>query len=154
LIWLRPREAKAWSSSWVCVATIGGAEKAVDSYEHLTAHVLSSSEREEGNEMSNRSLTAESRTIHPRALTALGEKACLVMLGECCTSCCIAGHVVRRLGIGLGDLVYTPAAWADAALQNRSGGLFGATHPSDPQLAARAIERYIYEGADDPWGDN
>ena len=125
--------------------------------------------------MSNRSLTNETRTIHPRALAALGEKACIVMLGVaadlrsgmipperynqtwyCGTSCCIAGHVALRLGMD-------GVEWAAMVLGSESNiaglfgydrGLFGGGHPSDPQLAARAIERYIYEGADNPWGDN
>ena len=126
--------------------------------------------------MSNRSLTNKTRTIHPRALASLGEKACIVMLGvaadlrsgvippedysqkvylknECNTACCIAGHVVHRMGIQLEELIYADKAWDDTALQNRTRGLFCGEHPSDPQLAARAIERYIYEGADKPWGE-
>ena len=31
--------------------------------------------------MSNREITTATRTIHPRALAALGEKACIVALG-------------------------------------------------------------------------
>ena len=127
--------------------------------------------------MSNRSLTNETRTIHPRALSALGEKACIVMLGvaadlrsgvipaerydqknygymECGTPCCIAGHLARRLGEDLLDIIWSDRVVADHALPNSHGGLFAGEHRSDPQLAARAIERYIYEGADNPWGYN
>jgi hypothetical protein len=34
---------------------------------------------------------------------------------------------------------------------NALGDLFYFAHPSNSQLAAHAIERYIYEGADQPW---
>ena len=117
--------------------------------------------------MSNRQLTTETRTLHPRALNALGEEACIVMLGVaadlrsgvippenydqsrgCGTSCCIAGHTMYRLGEdGSSPWMWKVAKKDSSALSN----LFSGAYPSNPQRAARAIERYIYEGADKPW---
>ena len=124
--------------------------------------------------MSDRKQDSETRTIHPRAIAALGEEACVVMLGVardlrsgaippehydqgsyCGTACCVAGHVALRLGVRPKDV----ADWAsdaeirDAALFDNDLALFSSCihHKVSPALAARAIERYLYEGADHPW---
>lgn len=128
--------------------------------------------------MSNREITSTSRTIHPRALAALGEEACVVMLGVardlldgtippeeydqrdwCGTACCIGGHVANRLGIDYYDL------WDKPRRRGLGGGLVFTTNSlfgmpgiignqvnPTPALAARAIYRYVYEGAEEPWG--
>lgn len=92
--------------------------------------------------------------IHPYALIELGEEACIVALGvardlrsgaippekfDMRWFCCIAGWM-RIRGVETGTL-----SLADV------GDLFSASHPSDPQLAADAIERYIYDGSRTPW---
>lgn len=100
----------------------------------------------------------ETRQIHPRALVELGEEACIVALGVardlrsgviparqfnmdrwCGTACCIAGHIGARIGI--------PWFWD----QHCDLDLFESYHPSDPILAADAIERYVYLGSETPW---
>jgi hypothetical protein len=117
-------------------------------------------------------LLTEVRSIHPRALKELGDEACIVALGvaldlrsgaiprhmyeqwrlinepcDCGTPCCILGHIRVRLNNYEFVGVYKDA-WCDSgALLD----LFSATHLSDPYLAADAIERYIYDGADKPW---
>ena len=99
--------------------------------------------------------------IHPYALIELGEEACIVALGvardlrsgaippekfdmrwvlpsaSCGSGCCIAGWMLIR-GVHIRH-------FADV------GDLFSTSHPSDPQLAADAIERYIYDGSRTPW---
>lgn len=105
------------------------------------------------------------RTFHPRALAALGAPACIAMLSVardlrsgaippedynqktwCGRSCCIAGHTALRLG-------KDQSHWlANETTMDRSFiALIDGCAPSDPQLAARAIERYLYEGAKQPW---
>jgi hypothetical protein len=125
--------------------------------------------------MSNRH-EAEARTIHPRALTELGEEACIVALGVardlrsgvipakkydqrewCGTAYCIAGHIATRMGVarrtmdtGDGIRVFR---WAMSLSCSSDGlsNLFGGRHPSDPHRAAEAIERYVYLGSETPW---
>ena len=120
------------------------------------------------------------RTIHPRALESLGYATCVALLGvardlrsgaippekydqgdwgvfdeheayKCGSPCCIAGHLAQRLGVFVGDLL--GRIRKDPAVSDYYGddSLFDADHPSDPQLAADAIERYVYEGASQPW---
>jgi hypothetical protein len=117
--------------------------------------------------MSNRH-EIEGRTVHPRALAELGEDACIVALGVardlrsgaippqnynqafyCGTSCCIGGHIAGRLG-------EHPEAFAVRILRRNimigvGDGLFCSSHPSDPILAADAIERYVFLGSETPW---
>lgn len=106
----------------------------------------------------------ETRQIHPRALAKLGEEACIVALGvardlrsgvippdnfnmrhfrmsrsECGYACCIAGWMFIR-GVDYDTL--------NAA---NVGNLFSGFMPSDPILAADAIQRFIYDGAVRPW---
>ncbi len=121
--------------------------------------------------MSNRHV-AEGRVIHPRALTELGEEACIVALGVardlrsgvippehysqwtygsgCGTHCCIAGHIYYRLG-RYGSVYYDfvdPLCSESTALDS----LFGCVRqPEHPAIAADAIERYVYDGSDAPW---
>lgn len=110
------------------------------------------------------------RTIHAGALAELGLAACMValevardlrsgaipperfcQLSYCGAACCIAGHMAERMNVGV---VY----WAvvDWALQRRLEStriheLFHGNQPSDPMLAADAIENYIYNYARHPW---
>jgi hypothetical protein len=110
----------------------------------------------------------ESRTIHPTAIAKLGYEACIVALGVArdlrsgvippeeynqvnlgefspCP-CCIAGHIGRRMG------VWPSRISMRLGLLGQVGyGLFSGGNPSDPQLAADAIERCIYDGSDTPW---
>lgn len=132
--------------------------------------------------MSNRQATSETRTIHPRALVALGESVCVEMLGVardlrsgviprkkfnqgvwyandkswCGSACCIAGHVAHRtLEI---DFARTGAQQRILLAQimdweMRDSGvsaLFCGCQPSDPLLAADAIERFVLRGSGDP----
>ena len=110
---------------------------------------------------------SDTLTIHPYALIELGEEACIVALGvardlrsgaippekfdmrwvlpsaSCGSGCCIAGWMLIR---GVPDKHETGTlSFGDV------GDLFSASHPSDPQLAADAIERYIYDGSRTPW---
>lgn len=119
-------------------------------------------------------ITGEVRTLHPGAIVEIGERYCIVLLeigrdlesgkipskefnmlkmnlptkffvsGSCGSPCCIIGHVRIRAqdddALGL--------EWIKSTrLQN----LFCFTNPSDPIKAARAIERYVYEYAENPW---
>lgn len=111
----------------------------------------------------------EVRTIHSRAIKALGMEACVVMLGVardlrsgaippenysqavfCGTACCIAGHVAMRIGY-FSDYVIE---WVnevlprDEALNQLFGVPSGRVTPSD---GADAIERYVYDGSEHPW---
>jgi hypothetical protein len=119
--------------------------------------------------MSNRKRTLKARTIHPRALATFGEEVCVVMLGVardlrdgtispenydqknyCGTACCIAGHVAARLDMCVREFIDLQTR--DDALWNSGyGALFRGSNPSDPLLAADAIERYVYDGAERPW---
>jgi hypothetical protein len=120
--------------------------------------------------MSDRKLEIDTKAIRPRALRTLGLDACIVILGLACdlrdgkiesfsmkcyfsacgTPCCIAGHLLERLGHARGEEGFELLkAWSeDNALFN----LFSPSNPNKPLLAARAIERYVLGGADDPWG--
>jgi hypothetical protein len=121
--------------------------------------------------MSNREVSTETRTLHPRALAVLGEEWCLALLEVardlrsgaipperynqkeyCGTACCIAGHAARKRGVPVDILVDLEGT--DPALFDYRGGLFG-PHPvrPTPAQAADAIEAYVYAGADQPWGD-
>lgn len=123
--------------------------------------------------MSNRESSSETRTIHPRALAALGEKACIVMLevardllsgaipadkfnqhDYCGSAFCIAGHVALRLG----HVGYDASVWidnaerSDPALFDNTYGLFSDdSDKPNRQNASHAIERYVYDGEDHPW---
>ena len=124
--------------------------------------------------MSDRKLEIVTKAIHPRALDGLGCDACILLLGIACdlsggkieafsmksyftacgSPCCIAGNLLDRLGFAakecqdeIGDLLGSWLASDDALAR-----LFSGKSPSNRQLAARAIERYVFEGADDPWG--
>ncbi len=122
--------------------------------------------------MSDRKL-ADVRTIHPRTLSIWGEATCLVAIevardlrsgvippeeydqGEyggfsfCGTACCIAGHIARRLEVNV-HLFAGTTMHRDPGVAY-SPGLFGGGNPSDPILAADAIERYVYDGSNTPW---
>jgi hypothetical protein len=110
--------------------------------------------------MSNRQFITAC-TLHPKALAALGEEACIVALEVardlrdgtipperydqahiCGSACCIVGHMARRLGVNVVTLYFARDFRAD---------LFNGAHPSDPLLAADAIERYVYDGSETPW---
>ena len=105
------------------------------------------------------------RSIHPRALAAFGEEACMAALGvardlrsgvippekfnqsECCGSaCCIAGHIANRMGIDIYSFVRRISFHQFSPL-----GLFSGNNPSIPARAANAIERYVYDYAQEPW---
>ena len=110
--------------------------------------------------MSNRQFMT-TRTLHPKALAALGEEACIVALEVardlrdgtipperydqahiCGSACCIAGHMARRLDVNALTLL---------VIHDLAADLFNDVHPSDPLLAADAIERYVYDGSETPW---
>jgi hypothetical protein len=127
--------------------------------------------------MSDRKLEIDAKIIHPRALRTLGLEACIVMLDvahdlredriehfdmrsyfSCGSPCCICGHVLYRLGYGCDEKNpdYTSRDGYDLRqswfLKDKAVfRLFSANAPSDPQLAARAIDRYVLEGAESPW---
>ncbi len=126
--------------------------------------------------MSDRKLEIDTKRIHPRALNALGLHTAVVMLGvardlrdgkiekfdmesyfECGSPCCIAGHVLARLGhvcLPEDDFPKSGIDLVDDWLTKDDclRLLFRGSNPSSPELAALAIERYVLEGADDPWG--
>src|SRR5713226_2121070 len=66
---------------------------------------------------------------------------------DCSTPCCILGHLKRRLDHKL----YQAFRLLWISDRGRLCDLFNAFHPSDPQLAAVAIERYLFEASNDPW---
>ncbi len=125
--------------------------------------------------MSDRKLEIDTKKIHQRALNSPGLVAAIVMLGvardlrdgkiknfdmksyfECGSPCCIAGYVLARLGhVCLPKDDFPESGMPLIKAWNESDGalwrLFESSNPSDPKLAARAIERYVLEGADDPW---
>lgn len=114
---------------------------------------------------------SETRTIHSRALAELGEEACIVALGVardlrsgvippetfdmktfCGSACCIIGHIHKRMGITLHQFrkrVSPTGFWIDAP--NALINLLSGKNPSDPMLAADAVERYVYDGSETPW---
>lgn len=109
------------------------------------------------------------RTIHPKSLALVGDAICLEMLtlardlrsgavppesynqkrlyGDCGTACCILGHLRQR--VSPKAYVKLKHSWFE-----KDGGLvelFAGYHPSDPQRAADAIERFVFDGSDNPW---
>lgn len=107
------------------------------------------------------------RTIHPQALSDIGEPACLALLGiaadlrsgvippaeydqnqMCGSACCIAGWLYRRMP-GCEVRVYN--SYIHECGEERLTNLFSGAHPSDPVLAADAIERYVFGWAARPW---
>ncbi len=113
---------------------------------------------------------AEARTIHPRALAELGEKACIVALGVardlrsgmippesydqrvyCGSSFCIAGHMASRLGMGVHHFLDLDGIVISPSLRWGGSSLFGYNRKSEPTAAADAIERYVYDGSETPW---
>ena len=122
--------------------------------------------------MSDRKL-AYPRTIHPKALAAWGEETCFVALevandlrfgvippeeydqgsfqketSECGAACCIAGHIAERMKESVEKLLGRTDYWIRSGPVFR---LFAGSRPSDPQLAADAIERFVLQGSDNPW---
>lgn len=118
----------------------------------------------------------EVRTIHKRAITALGQEACVALLSVardlrsgaispesydqlywCGTSCCIGGHLAARLGILDPQEVedrLNEFMDRDPALFGNPYGLFGDdAHSPTPVKAADAIERYVYDGWKFPWSE-
>jgi hypothetical protein len=124
--------------------------------------------------MSDRKLATETRTIHPLALDEVGEKVAIVMLGvardlrsgvippedfnmqhyHCGSAHCIGGWIEfrvagRRPSPSIRSKLFCKGGAGE--LPQSLCNLFSANHPSDPHLAARAIERYVYKGSIDPW---
>lgn len=77
---------------------------------------------------------------------------------KCNSACCIFGWA---------RAFTTPKAWhrikdrwapsgyisnSEVMVMDRLGDLFNAYHPSNPQKAANAIEAFIYDYAERPWG--
>lgn len=110
------------------------------------------------------------RTIHPDIIAAIGEPAALLMLelakdlrsgklsaeeydqrSFCGTACCIAGHLFIRDYRLFRDHIYDN--WLAMPRGEIIGlnDLFASYHPSNPVLAADAIERYIFANALHPW---
>src|SRR4029077_3296413 len=110
---------------------------------------------------------SEARTIHQIAIDVLGMEACIVALGVARdlrsgkippeeydqgtlwgtarrTACCIEGHIRRRMGRRI-------IQSTDDNLIYHGRGLFAGSNPSDPILAADAIERFVYDGSQSPW---
>jgi hypothetical protein len=126
--------------------------------------------------MSDRQKTTETRTIHPRVLAALGERVCVEMLGVardlrsgvipserydqgtyCGTACCVAGHLMIRLGVMRSGAPRRSdrenVSTRLMQLGDRDSALWRlfSPRPSDPLLAADAIERYVLAGSVYPW---
>jgi hypothetical protein len=117
----------------------------------------------------------DAAAIHDRALRALGLERSLALRGVardlrsgriehrrfhmgafgrgCGTPCCVWGHVMEREGVFSAvqrSFLCEEISLKDPAFIN----LTLAFNPSDPVLAADAIERYVLEGSDDPWRAN
>jgi hypothetical protein len=109
------------------------------------------------------------RQIHPKSLALIGDEACLEMLAlardlrsgavppeaydqtrlayRCGAPCCIAGHLRRRMSWE----TYAKIRGGWVACDNGIIDLFASHHPSDPHLAADAIERFVFDCSDNPW---
>jgi len=123
--------------------------------------------------MSDRKLTQSRLVIHPKAIAALGEEVCFVALevardlrsgaippdeydqgsfdkhnSKCGAACCIAGHIALRMMMHVYTLLNRTKFWDFTSPASR---LFAGSRPSDPLLAADAIERAILQGSDNPW---
>jgi hypothetical protein len=123
--------------------------------------------------MSNRKLTETTVKISERALKTFGLETSLIALEVACdlrngaikpeeynqgsfcgSSCCIWGHIHSRLYIENSNIVGRINTAGD--LTNKDNALFdlfGGGNPSDPMLAADAIEAYVLHGADRPWNE-
>ena len=124
--------------------------------------------------MSDRRL-ADVRTIHPRTLSIWDEATCLVALevardlrsgaippeeydqrsftkslSTCGTACCIAGHIALRMSEPVERFIGRSGYFSGDS-QNRAARLFSGSQPSDPILAADAIERFVIDGSETPW---
>lgn len=122
--------------------------------------------------MSNRQST-DVRVIHPSALADWGAPTCFAALEvardlrsgaippeeydqgsfirshrTCGSACCIAGHIAFRMKEPVENLLERSGYWGPRGHAYR---LFAGSRPSDPLLAADAIERFILDGSDDPW---
>jgi len=123
--------------------------------------------------MSDRKL-ADVRQIHPSALSIWDEATCLVALevardlrsgaippeeydqgsftkslSTCGTACCIAGHIALRMRESVERFI--GRSRYSTEYPNRMSRLFAGSQPSDPILAADAIERFVYDGSETPW---
>jgi hypothetical protein len=114
--------------------------------------------------MSNRQ-SDETHVIHPKALSELGEEACIVALGVardlrsgaippdhydqsrlytwCGTGCCIAGHMLLR------KVSYDTLSRVRSDLFSPDP-MFDGSDPM-PFQAADAIDRYVYAGSYNAW---
>lgn len=108
----------------------------------------------------------ETKQIHPRALQELGEEACIAALDVasdlrsgiistdefnmqniCGSHYCILSYIALRIG-------RHPATFCNDIHWFDVPGFHSLTdgrHPSNPFLAADAIERYIYTDTVQPW---
>lgn len=87
---------------------------------------------------------------------SLYNQPCRLPDGSCGTAYCIAGWVAFRMRQPYFDLFYQdggPARerYVDGVYCNTPMRILFCRHPSDPQMAARAVEEYLYNYADDPW---
>lgn len=64
----------------------------------------------------------------------------------CNTPCCILGHLRMRIR----DPFALGLHWGDSRCPGLNN-LFDARNSSDPQKAADAIEKFVYENASNPW---
>lgn len=127
--------------------------------------------------MSNRQ-SNDIRSIHPRALAAWGEATCIAALSvardlrsgvippeeydqkvflsaatsKCGAACCIAGHIALRMKEPVENFLARSGYWQPVVeLRSPPQRLFSGSAPSDPILAADAIERFILDGSENPW---
>jgi hypothetical protein len=125
--------------------------------------------------MSDRKL-ADALSIHPKALAIWGEATCIVALevardlrsgvippceydqgsflkiqGRCGSACCIAGHIALRMREPVTYLARRSGYFNMVGQKSPAALLFSGGRPSDPQLAADAIGRFVIGGSDDPW---
>jgi hypothetical protein len=114
----------------------------------------------------------DAAVIYERALRALGLERSLALLGvaqdlrsgrippemfdmadygeQCGTPCCMWGHLMEREGVS--DNVLRAEECSVIRSRDHAFYLLTTSHrPSDPILAADAIERYVLGGSDDPW---
>ena len=120
---------------------------------------------------------AEVRTIHPEVINEIGMEAAITMLSvgrdlrdgtikprlfnmkvikddlSCGTAHCIAGWVAFRMNTTHIELfVRDGRSWnVSKDGHPRLNNLFGSGYPSEPALAADAIDRYVYDYEKYPW---
>jgi hypothetical protein len=122
---------------------------------------------------------SEVRAFHPQVISEIGLETALAFLEvandlrsgvippenfnmvyfDCGTAHCIGGWVAYRMKRNARDMFYGRHGHAAASWNGNDfvypplWYLFHVCNPSDPKLAADAIERYLYTYAANPWAE-